>query len=65
MDKTGENRLVYAPESLMNQLQTYIEIKQNKLSKLRDRFNPILDKDGKHVYLMFSKDMVFQITLIA
>ncbi|MFJ7405858.1 MULTISPECIES: tyrosine-type recombinase/integrase [unclassified Lysinibacillus] len=57
--KTGENRLVYAPESLMNELQTYIEIKQKKLSKLGDRFNPILDKDGNPIYLMFSKDNGF------
>lgn len=57
--KTGENRLVYAPESLINELQAYIEMKQKKLFKLGDRFNPILDKDGKPIYLMFSKDNGF------
>ncbi|ATP40141.1 hypothetical protein CSE16_08815 [Solibacillus sp. R5-41] len=57
--KTGENRLVYSPESLMNELQAYIELKQKKLSKLGDKFNPILDKDRKSIYLMFTKENGF------
>ncbi|MFE6168749.1 tyrosine-type recombinase/integrase [Viridibacillus arvi] len=54
--KTGENRFVYAPESLIEELQVYIEEKKKKLSKLGQKFYPIYDISGRPIYLIFSKD---------
>ncbi|WP_172954370.1 site-specific integrase [Solibacillus sp. R5-41] len=54
--KTGENRLVYAPKTLIQELQAYIEQKKKKLDKLGDKFNPLLDDKGKAIYFIFSKD---------
>lgn len=57
--KTGENRIVHAPETLINELHTYIELKKKKLDKLDDKFNPLLDDKGLPIYLVFSKDNGF------
>ena len=57
--KTGENRLVHAPKTLMQDLQSYIEQKKKKLDKLGCKFNPLLDENGRAIYLVFSKDNGF------
>lgn len=57
--KTGENRLVHAPKTLMQELQVYIEQKKKKLDKLGSKFNPLLDENGRAIYLVFSRDNGF------
>lgn len=53
--KTSEERIVYAPKHLIQELEEYINQKKKKLEKLGERFNPIYE-NGKPVYLIFSKD---------
>ena len=53
--KTKEERVVYAPKHLIEELKDYIEKKKVKLEKLGDKFAPIYE-NGKPVYLIFSKD---------
>lgn len=57
--KTNEERFVYAPKGLMEELRGYIERKEKKLKKLGDKFNPIVDRLGQPIYLIFSKDNGF------
>ncbi|RPJ94018.1 site-specific integrase [Rummeliibacillus sp. TYF005] len=57
--KTGESRVVYAPQNLMSELKDYVEKKKIKLAKLGEKFNPIYTKNNKPIYLVFSKDNGF------
>ena len=43
----------------MQELNAYIEQKKKKLSKLGDKFNPLLDDNEQPIYFIFSKDNGF------